>query len=428
MYNSGFIGCSFGGHVARRKIAKSKNTHVLASEGTGSCATPLSARPVAIKVFSGGIEYFENEVSRLRELAAGSGYSEGKIHVQELLQAGAELVPHTDGEYKLYPYIITELATCDLGSLPRPISDSLRAAFVRDLLRAVEYIHAAGLIHTDIKPGNILIKGEHLVLADYDTMTRQDNIFDHFVGTAGYYSPESATGEISQAMDIWAAGCVIHEILYDRCVFGTCDICAACEDAGKSKSRRTSLAPGGSRPRSPALALSETAADTDGEADECENNAPSADEEELSDDAEEQCSDADNTTPAGSVRAGSSHSSWSFGSGGSVRVRSDTSTSGCSAVSERTLAYDCAVREYLDGAAEWFLACDDGALDGLITSALVERDSRPTASQMLALYALGAGLYKALPATGGVSCGALPTTGVLSPAVFRTGGVSPGEK
>src|SRR5262249_16031078 len=91
--------------------------------------------------------------------------------------------------------------------------------------RAVEYAHARGVLHRDLKPGNILLdeRGEPLV-SDYGLakwlnantdLTKSLTTF----GTAGYIAPEQAHGaatDLSPAADVYSLGAILFELLSGR--------------------------------------------------------------------------------------------------------------------------------------------------------------------------------------------------------------------
>lgn len=89
------------------------------------------------------------------------------------------------------------------------------------MLNALNYSHRMGIVHRDIKPGNIMIseQGEVKVM-DFGiaralddsaaTMTQNQGV----VGTAQYLSPEQARGEtVDMRSDLYSAGCVLYEML-----------------------------------------------------------------------------------------------------------------------------------------------------------------------------------------------------------------------
>ncbi len=95
---------------------------------------------------------------------------------------------------------------------------------VSTVLEALEYSHRAGIVHRDIKPGNVMITGPGEVkVMDFGiarslaesgvTLTQTAAV----VGTAQYISPEQARGEQADARsDLYATGCVLYEMLTGR--------------------------------------------------------------------------------------------------------------------------------------------------------------------------------------------------------------------
>src|SRR5262249_28327121 len=100
-----------------------------------------------------------------------------------------------------------------------PVSDALRLG--AELARALDYAHAKGVIHRDIKPGNVLLESGQAVLADFGIAQVGDqSAGEHLtqpgmlIGTPLYMSPEQSTAEpVDGRSDLYSLGCVLYEML-----------------------------------------------------------------------------------------------------------------------------------------------------------------------------------------------------------------------
>jgi hypothetical protein len=96
------------------------------------------------------------------------------------------------------------------------------AELVAEVAGAVQYAHSRGVLHRDIKPGNILFDDEgRAYLSDFGLVKMLDGAQSlaasrHFLGTPHYASPEVAganAGSATVASDIWSLGAVLYELL-----------------------------------------------------------------------------------------------------------------------------------------------------------------------------------------------------------------------
>jgi hypothetical protein len=195
------------------RIAGFRIDGYLASGGMGTVylATQLSlGRVVALKVLSANLSQDEAFHKRFRREA--------------MLQATLEhpnIVPvYEAGESSYGLFIAMRLVDGPnlkqlIGTLE--VSDALD--LLRGIARALDAAHAAGLIHRDVKPQNILVAGgDHAYLADFGLTTAAGvtsvTTTGQFVGTPDYVSPEQIRDEEPDARsDLYSLGAVLFECL-----------------------------------------------------------------------------------------------------------------------------------------------------------------------------------------------------------------------
>ncbi|MGM7670708.1 Stk1 family PASTA domain-containing Ser/Thr kinase [Microbacterium sp. A93] len=125
------------------------------------------------------------------------------------------------------PYIVMELVQGRqlkeiIAAGPVPVEDALR--YVDGILEALDYSHRAGVVHRDIKPGNVMVteKGQVKVMdfgiaravSDSSSTVAETT---QIIGTAAYFSPEQAKGEpVDARADLYSTGVVLYELLTGR--------------------------------------------------------------------------------------------------------------------------------------------------------------------------------------------------------------------
>ncbi|MEZ4310052.1 MAG: protein kinase [Polyangiaceae bacterium] len=113
--------------------------------------------------------------------------------------------------------------------LEGPMSVAETVACAHGIAIALSAAHAAGIVHRDIKPGNVMLAGgaaARVKLVDFGVARAparagEITIAGSVVGTVGYMAPEQARGEaqLTPAADVYALGCVIYRCLAGRLPF-----------------------------------------------------------------------------------------------------------------------------------------------------------------------------------------------------------------
>ncbi len=142
-----------------------------------------------------------------------------------------------------------------------PLAPERAAAIVAQVASALDAAHAAGLVHRDVKPANVLLGGsereEHAYLSDFG-LTRllasetQLTETGQWMGTIDFSAPEQLSAHrIDARADVYSLGCVLHAALVGTPPFprGTLPGDAARAHAGPDAATRRSAAPRRLRPR-----------------------------------------------------------------------------------------------------------------------------------------------------------------------------------
>jgi eukaryotic-like serine/threonine-protein kinase len=130
------------------------------------------------------------------------------------------------GEEEGLPYIVMEYVEgetlAELMARTGPIEPDRAVDLLLQVCAGLEHAHAAGLVHRDIKPQNLLIRSDGVVkIADFGIartlQATQLTQAGTVLGTAAYLAPEQAAGDtVTAAADIYSLGVVAYELLTGR--------------------------------------------------------------------------------------------------------------------------------------------------------------------------------------------------------------------
>ncbi|KAL4920882.1 mitogen-activated protein kinase mpkC [Aspergillus aurantiobrunneus] len=121
-------------------------------------------------------------------------------------------------------YLATELLGTDLHRLltAKPLEGKFVQYFTYQILRGLKYIHSAGVIHRDLKPGNLLINENcDLKICDFGLARLHEPRMTGYVSTRYYRAPEIMLTwqRYGHEVDLWSVGCIVAEMLLGRPLF-----------------------------------------------------------------------------------------------------------------------------------------------------------------------------------------------------------------
>lgn len=183
-------------------------------------------RRVAIKLLKPSLANDPAFRTRFRQEAQAAARMAHPTIVR-VFDAGEEIARDSSGRELQVPFIVMEHVE---GRLLKdlvaegPLSAEKAAPIVDGILTALEYSHRAGVVHRDIKPGNVMVTSTGQVkvmdfgiaraISDSSATIAQTSAI---LGTAQYFSPEQARGEAVDARtDLYSTGVVLYELLTGR--------------------------------------------------------------------------------------------------------------------------------------------------------------------------------------------------------------------
>ncbi|HVT38391.1 MAG TPA: protein kinase [Gemmatimonadaceae bacterium] len=216
--------------LSRLAAAVAERYRIERELGQGGMATVYLAhdlkhdRKVAVKVLrpelaaSLGADRFLREIQITAQLQ--------HPNILTLIDSGliADAVGASASLYYVMPYVEGETLRQRLALVGElPVADAVR--ILGDVADALDYAHARGVVHRDVKPENVMLSGRHAMVMDFGVAKAVNEATGRHaqtsagiaLGTPSYMAPEQAAGDqVDHRADIYALGVIAYEILAGR--------------------------------------------------------------------------------------------------------------------------------------------------------------------------------------------------------------------
>ncbi|OOG58224.1 hypothetical protein B0E47_04995 [Rhodanobacter sp. B05] len=173
-------------------------------------------REVALKLLSAGPWASKDFIARFEREAQNAARMQHP-HIVTVFEAGS-----FEGLHFMSMRLIEGRSLSALLKSGERLAPRQAALLLRTVAEAVAYAHSVGVLHLDLKPGNVLIDGNGVAhVADFGLARRLDGSTlaldnDEVSGTPSYMAPEQAqvrSSRLTTATDVWGLGAILYELL-----------------------------------------------------------------------------------------------------------------------------------------------------------------------------------------------------------------------
>ncbi|KAF7308627.1 MAP kinase [Mycena chlorophos] len=217
---------SFGGKTFYVK----KRWKLIREMGSGAYGHVISAgdeitrETVAIKMVSRVFDKVQLAKRALREITLLRHFT-GHANVTGLIDA--KMISPDANEIYIFMENAVQPMEADLHQIIKSgqtLTNEHVQYFIYQLLRGMKYIHSSGVIHRDLKPGNLLVNSNcELKLCDFGLSRGFENAshLTEYVATRWYRAPEIMLGlkGYGTPIDVWSIGCILAELLSSQPLF-----------------------------------------------------------------------------------------------------------------------------------------------------------------------------------------------------------------
>src|SRR6266567_8679583 len=223
------------GETTQRTVARTLGRYqVIKRIGRGGmgdvwlCDDPRLHRQVAIKTLPAH-SLQDREYSQRFEREAQAAAALGHPHILPIYDYGEQPTPNGQVvTYIVMPYIAggslaDSIATYQARHTLMPPQEAI--GYLAQAAEAIDYAHEQGIVHRDIKPGNMLLRNDRwLLLTDFGIahiLSSVENLTQTGVGigTPEYMAPEQAQGKAEAASDIYSLAVIAYQLLTGQLPF-----------------------------------------------------------------------------------------------------------------------------------------------------------------------------------------------------------------